>query len=76
MSRREHRDIVLVVDDSPDTLRMLTDALEQAGMTVLIARDGDQALSMIERVTPDVVLMDAIIARAGWLRDLPPTQAQ
>ena len=61
MSRREHRDIVLVVDDSPDTLRMLTDALEQAGMTVLIARDGDQALAMIDRVTPDVVLMDAIM---------------
>jgi DNA-binding response OmpR family regulator len=61
MSRREHRDIVLVVDDSPDTLRMLTDALEQAGMTVLIARDGDQALSMIERIIPDVVLMDAIM---------------
>ena len=61
MSRREHRDIVLVVDDSPDTLRMLTDALEQAGMTVLIARDGDQALSMIDRVTPDIVLMDAIM---------------
>lgn len=61
MSRREHRDIVLVVDDSPDTLRMLTDALEQAGMTVLIARDGDQALAMIERIIPDVVLMDAIM---------------
>ncbi len=40
---------------------MLTDALEQAGMTVLIARDGDQALAMVERVTPDVVLMDAIM---------------
>jgi DNA-binding response OmpR family regulator/DNA-binding CsgD family transcriptional regulator len=61
MSKREPRDIALVVDDSPDTLRMLTDALEQAGMTVLIARDGNQALSMIDRVTPDVVLMDAIM---------------
>jgi DNA-binding NarL/FixJ family response regulator len=61
MSRREPRDIALVVDDSPDSLRMLTDALEQAGMTVLIARDGDQALAMVDRVTPDVVLMDAIM---------------
>lgn len=52
---------MLVVDDSPDTLKMLTDAIEQAGMTVLIARDGDQALSMIERIIPDVVLMDAIM---------------
>lgn len=52
---------MLVVDDSPDTLRMLTDALEQAGKTVLIARDGDQALAMVDRVTPDVVLMDAVM---------------
>jgi DNA-binding NarL/FixJ family response regulator len=61
MSRSEARDIVLVVDDSPDTLRLLTDALEDAGMTVLIAREGEQALAMIDRVTPDVVLMDAVM---------------
>ncbi|THD45656.1 MAG: DNA-binding response regulator, partial [Bradyrhizobium sp.] len=31
------RDVVLVVDDSPDTLRLLTDALDGAGMTVMVA---------------------------------------
>lgn len=40
---------------------MLTDAIEDAGMTVLIAREGEQALLMIERVTPDVILMDAMM---------------
>ncbi len=30
----ERRDIVLVVDDSPETLSLLTDALEAAGATV------------------------------------------
>ncbi|MBV9632109.1 MAG: response regulator [Xanthobacteraceae bacterium] len=54
-------DIVLVVDDSPDTLKMLTDALEDAGMTVLVAVDGEQALSMVEKVSPDVILMDAVM---------------
>ncbi|PWT90854.1 MAG: DNA-binding response regulator [Proteobacteria bacterium] len=54
-------DIVLVVDDSPDTLKMLTDALEDAGMRVLVARDGWQALSMIEKVAPDVILLDAVM---------------
>ncbi|MEO0992315.1 MAG: DNA-binding response regulator, partial [Pseudomonadota bacterium] len=34
------RDIVLLVDDSPETLGMLTEALETAGLTVLVARDG------------------------------------
>jgi DNA-binding NarL/FixJ family response regulator len=61
MTNHEPRNIVLVVDDSPDTLRMLTDAIEGAGMTVLVALDGEQALSLIERVTPDVILLDAVM---------------
>lgn len=61
MRKKESRDIVLVVDDSPETLRMLTDAIEQAGMTVLVAREGEYALSIVERVLPDVILMDALM---------------
>ncbi len=53
--------IVLVVDDSPETLSLLTDAIEDAGMTVLVAREGEQALSIVERVLPDVILMDALM---------------
>ena len=40
MRARDASEIVLVVDNSPDTLRMLTDALEEAGMTVLVALEG------------------------------------
>ena len=61
MLRREAREIVLVVDDSPETLNMLNDAIDESGMTVLVALAGEQALAMIERVTPDVVLMDAVM---------------
>jgi DNA-binding response OmpR family regulator/DNA-binding CsgD family transcriptional regulator len=61
MHKSRPPDIALVVDDSPDTLKMLTDALEDAGMTVLVAIDGEQALSMVEKVTPDVILMDAVM---------------
>ena len=60
-ARNRTRDIVLVVDDSPNTLRMLTDAIEGSGMTVLVALDGEQALSLIDRITPDVILMDAVM---------------
>lgn len=55
------RDIVLVVDDSPDTLKMVTNAFEDAGMTVLVALEGGQALAMLEKVTPDVILLDAVM---------------
>ena len=55
------RDTVLVVDDSPETVAMLTDMLEDSGLTVLAALEGDQALAAIERVTPDIILMDAVM---------------
>ncbi len=53
--------VVLVVDDSPESLGMLNIALGEAGFTVLVALDGSQALSILERVEPDVVLLDAIM---------------
>ena len=53
--------LVLLVDDTPDTLRMLIDALEGAGFTALVARDGEGALQLLERVEPDVMLLDAVM---------------
>ncbi|WP_416357249.1 response regulator [Aureimonas phyllosphaerae] len=53
--------IVLVVDDSPDTLRLLTDAIEATGASVLVALDGVQALGIAAEITPDIVLMDAMM---------------
>jgi PleD family two-component response regulator len=40
------RDVALVVDDSPETLRLLTDALDGAGMTVMVALDGASAMQI------------------------------
>ncbi len=54
-------DIVLVVDDSPGTLGMLNDTLELAGYTVLVAQSAQAALALVERVTPDIVLLDAVM---------------
>ncbi|MGV8996646.1 MAG: response regulator [Parvibaculaceae bacterium] len=51
--------IVLAVDDAPEILSLLTDILENAGMTTLISRSGENALALINRVTPDLILMDA-----------------
>ncbi|MCF7982983.1 MAG: response regulator [Thiohalocapsa sp.] len=55
------RETVLVVDDSPDTLGLLTDSLEALGLTVLVALDGETTMTLLERVTPDVILMDALM---------------
>ena len=55
------RDTILVVDDTPETLGLLTDTLDHAGFTVLIAMDGNSALELLDQITPDLVLMDAVM---------------
>ncbi len=52
---------VVVVDDSVNSLNFLMDALEDAGLTVLVALTGESAISLIDRVGPDIVLMDAVM---------------
>jgi DNA-binding NarL/FixJ family response regulator len=52
---------VLAVDDSPETLRFLVDALDSAGITVLVAASGLSALETLKNTNPDVILMDAVM---------------
>ena len=56
-----HKCIALVVDDSPESLWMVSAALEQSGITVLVATDGAKAIELTHRVEPDVILMDAMM---------------
>ena len=54
-------DVVLVVDDSPEALAMLNQALEQAGLTVLIALEGNQAIHIAQKMVPDLIVLDALM---------------
>ena len=58
---QKNNQFVLVVDDSPDTLGMLNEALEKAGMTTLVALDGNQAIKIASQMRPDIILLDAIM---------------
>lgn len=53
--------LALVVDDSPDALTFVHDALEAAGLDVLVALEGKQALSIALKMKPDVILLDAMM---------------
>ena len=61
ITESKKRDVALIVDDSPETLRLLTDALDGAGMTVMVALDGAAAMRIVDQITPDIVLLDAIM---------------
>jgi len=57
--RGAERRIVLLIDDVPDTVRMIVEALDEDGFTVLVATDGVSALKRVARIRPDAVLLDA-----------------
>jgi DNA-binding NarL/FixJ family response regulator len=54
-------DVVLIVDDVPRSVGALCIDLEAQGYTVLVASDGESALARLELVTPDAILLDALM---------------
>ncbi len=59
--RPAERAIVLIVDDTPANLAYLSDALDEAGYMVLVALDGDSAMERLNLLTPDIILLDAVM---------------
>lgn len=58
---RADSDVVLIVDDVPDNLAVLHDALDESGYTVLVATSGEAALQRAAQVLPDIILLDAMM---------------
>jgi CheY-like chemotaxis protein/DNA-binding CsgD family transcriptional regulator len=53
--------VVLIVDDVPENLAVLHDALDEAGYTVLVANNGPVALERAQQLVPDIILLDAMM---------------
>jgi len=60
-SQKSHQPVVLLVDDTVDTINMLSDVLEDGQFTVLVALEGSQALTITRNIRPDIILLDAIM---------------
>ena len=58
---RANSDVVLIVDDVPDNLSVLHDALDESGYTVLVATSGEAALQRAAQAVPDIILLDAMM---------------
>jgi CheY-like chemotaxis protein len=52
------RPVVLVVDDFDDARETYRELLQLEGYDVIVASNGEEALSLVQEVGPDVVLMD------------------
>jgi class 3 adenylate cyclase/CheY-like chemotaxis protein len=52
---------ILVVDDIPENVRLLEAVLVPRGYTVVAATSGEQALELVERERPDLILLDVVM---------------
>jgi diguanylate cyclase (GGDEF)-like protein len=57
----ERQTTVLVVDDNPANLRVLSDHLQRAGYRVLVAQDGAGAIDKAHRGRPDLIVLDVMM---------------
>lgn len=53
--------IVMIIDDTPDNLALLSDTLSEAGYRVLVATDGLSALEQINFLRPNIILLDVMM---------------
>lgn len=72
---------ILVVDDEPDMVELLTYVLRHTGWTVFTATNGVDALKRAQRLRPDLILLDLMLpgldgfAVCEQLRESPTTRA-
>ena len=57
----ESQGTVLIVDDTPGNLALLSDMLSEAGYRVLVATDGISAIEQIQYEKPDIILLDVMM---------------
>ncbi len=62
--------VVLIVDDEPDTVRLVRKILQADGCQIIEASDGDDALLLYRQKRPDLILLDIILHRRDGLEIL------
>ena len=81
MSKERNGASILVVDDDPEIVSMLSTRLTARGYKVSSAGDGHRALELAKRERPDIVLLDVMMpGKSGWevaraLKQDPVTQS-
>jgi len=52
---------ILIIDDTPANIRLLTETLEPRGYEILAASEGDAGLKIAARAKPDLILLDVVM---------------
>jgi twitching motility two-component system response regulator PilH len=71
---------ILVVDDSPMLREMISALLDKSGLTISVAKDGQEAKEKIAANPPDLVVLDVVMPNMNgyelcrWVKSDPATQ--
>jgi PAS domain S-box-containing protein len=52
---------ILAVDDKLENLKVLIKSLEDSGFELMVAQSGEEALKRIDRIIPDIILLDVLM---------------
>jgi len=58
---------ILLVDDEPDILEILTYSLESSGYKVYRANNGLEAIEIAEKIIPDLIIMDVMMPKMNGI---------
>ena len=61
MTHSSELGFILIVDDTPENLEVLSDALSSAGFEIAVAIDGESAIEQVAYELPDLILLDVIL---------------
>ena len=71
---------ILVVDDSPMLREMISGLLDKSGLTISVAKDGEEAKEKIAADPPDLVVLDVVMPNMNgyelcrWVKSEPATK--
>src|SRR6185369_4616017 len=72
--------VILVIDDDPNNMAIVTDYLSEGNYTILVAEDGESGVSRAEYARPDLILLDVMMPGIDGfetcrkLKDMPGTK--
>src|SRR5258708_22742810 len=60
---RPRKPLVLVVEDDPDLGDTIVSFLKEEGLDAKLARDGDQAMRLVDQLSPSAMILDLMMPR-------------
>ncbi|MGF1513444.1 MAG: sensor histidine kinase [Elainellaceae cyanobacterium] len=75
------KSVIMIVDDHPTNIKLLFNLLQEEGYRVLVAQGGKSALTKLQEITPDLILMDVMMPQINGfevcqqIKTSPATQA-